>query len=67
LDKRQILPSSDFPSCSKLFWPPPQWAGLRWQQQSMYLGLKGLWFETFLDIINTYWFYFFNESTLIVG
>jgi hypothetical protein len=29
LDKRQILPSSDFPSCSKLFWPPPQWAGLR--------------------------------------
>jgi hypothetical protein len=29
LDKRQILPLSDFPCCSKLFWPPPQWVGLR--------------------------------------
>ncbi|MCH89882.1 F-box SKIP23-like protein [Trifolium medium] len=28
LDKRQISPLSDFPCCSKLFWPPPQWVGL---------------------------------------
>ncbi|XP_004499895.1 F-box protein SKIP23-like [Cicer arietinum] len=25
LDKRQISPLSDFPSYSKLFWPPPEW------------------------------------------
>ncbi|XP_045802640.1 F-box protein SKIP23-like [Trifolium pratense] len=28
LDKCQISPLSDFPCCSKLFWPPPQWVGL---------------------------------------
>jgi len=29
LDQRRISPLSDFPSYSKLFWPPPEWVGLR--------------------------------------
>ncbi|PNY04261.1 F-box family protein [Trifolium pratense] len=29
LDQRRISPLSDFPCYSKLFWPPPEWVGLR--------------------------------------